>query len=260
MIKKGNINNLRETLLLVNFLLFWFINGLLVAGVAALQLALGEPNLHAVVDRNRAAVHRAFHLAGLLHLDNLGGSLDEVGPLDGGHSLAVSLRRGEVHGLLHDLALLPRHGLTFLFASPNLISVLINVPVSDTVVLGDRLALRHLLVVPHRVLLLLAVLVREVLVGHVALLALGRPDLGRTFSPPDSVTLNLGGILTDPFRLGNTVFFEFGVAALGSGGGVLYNIPEGDICAEVFLQSTFTNQGQGKETKSKRKKIEGSHG
>merc|ERR1712114_72783 len=201
MIKKGNINNLRETLLLVNFLLFWFINGLRVAGVAALQLALGEPNLHAVVDRNRAAVHRAFHLAGLLHLDNLGGSLDEVGPLDGGHSLAVGLDGGEVHGLLNDLTLLPRHGLTFLLASPNLISVLINVPVSDAVVLGDSLAFRHLLVVLHRVILLLAVLVREVLVGDMALLALGRPDLGGTFSPPDSITLNLGGILTDPFRL-----------------------------------------------------------
>merc|ERR1712114_81793 len=260
MIKKGNINNLRETLLLVNLFLFWFIHSLRVAGVAALQLALSETNLHAVVDRNRAAVHGAFHLAGLLHLDNFGGSLDEVGPLDGGHGVAVGLDGGEVHGLLNNLALLPGDGLTFLLASPNLVSVLINVPVSDTVVLSDSLALRHFLVVLHRVLLLLAVLVREVLVGHVALLALGRPDLGRTFSPSDSVTLNLGSILTDPFRLGNTVFFEFGVAALGSGGGVLYNIPEGDICAEVFLQSTFGNQGQGKETKSKRKKIDGRHG
>merc|ERR1712114_9437 len=190
MIKKGNINNLRETLLLVNFLLFWFIHGLRVAGVAALQLALSEPNLHAVVDRNRPAVHGAFHLAGLLHLDNFGGSLDEVDPLDGGHGVAVGLDGGEVHGLLNDLTLLPRHGLTFLLASPNLISVLINVPVSDTVVLGDCLALRHLLVVLHRVLLLLAVLVGEVLVRHVALLALGRPDLRSAFSPPDSITLN----------------------------------------------------------------------
>merc|ERR1712114_117155 len=260
MIKKGNINNLRETLLLVNFLLFWFIHGLRVAGVAALQLALGEPNLHAVVNSNGAAVNRAFHLAGLLHLDNFCGSLNEGGPLDGGHGVAVGLDGGEVHGLLNDLALLPRHRLTLLLASPNLVSMLINVPVSDTVVLSDSLALRHLLVVLHRVLLLLAVLVREVLVRHVAFLALGRPNLGGTFSPPDSVTLNFGGILTDSFRLGNTVFLEFGVAALGSGGGVLYNIPEGDISAEVFLQSTFANQGQGKETKSNRKKIEGSHG
>merc|ERR1712114_49474 len=157
MIKKEAIIYLRKTLLLVNFLLFWFIHGLRVAGVAALQLALSEPNLHAVVDRNRAAVHRAFHLAGLLHLDNLCGSLDEVGPLDGGDSLAVGLDGGEVHGLLHNLALLPRHRLALLLASPNLISMLINVPVSDTVVLGDSLALRHLLVVLHRILLLLAV-------------------------------------------------------------------------------------------------------
>merc|ERR1712114_83179 len=260
MIKKGNINNLRETLLLVNLFLFWFIHSLRVAGVAALQLALSEPNLHTVVDRNRAAVHGAFHLAGLLHLDNFCGSLDEVGPLDGGHGVAVGLDGGEVHGLLNDLALLPRHRLTLLLASTNLVSMLINVPVSDTVVLSDSLALWHLLVVLHRVLLLLAVPVREVLVRHVAFLALGRPDLGGTFSPPDSVTLNFGGILTDSFRLGNTVFLEFGVAALGSGGGVLYNIPEGDISAEVFLQSTFANQGQGKETKSNRKKIEVRHG
>merc|ERR1712114_39749 len=260
MIKKGNINNLRETLLLVNFLLFWFIHGLRVAGVAALQLTLSEPNLHAVVDRNRPAVHGALHLASLLHLDNLCGSLDEVGPLDGGHGVAVGLDGGEVHGLLNDLALLPRHRLTLLLASPNLVSMLINVPVSDTVVLSDSLALRHLLVMLHRVLLLLAVLVREVLVRHVALLALGRPDLRSAFSPPDSVTLNFSSILTDPFSLSLAFFPEDGIAALGRSGGVLDHIPERNISAEVFLQSTFTNQGHIKETKSKREKIEGRHG
>merc|ERR1719291_1477804 len=133
-----------------------------VAGVMALQLALGEPNLHAVVDRDRAAVHGALHLAGLLHLDNLSRSLDEVSPLDVGHGVAVGLDGGEVHGLLDDLALLPRHGLALLLASPHLVSVLIDVPVSDTVVLGDGVALWHILVVLHGVLLLLAVSVREV--------------------------------------------------------------------------------------------------
>merc|ERR1719186_1082613 len=132
---------LRETFLLVNFLLFWLIDGLRVAGVVTLQFALGETNLHAVVDCNRAAVDGAFHLAGLLHLDNLSGSLDEVGPLDVGHGLTVGLDGGEVHGLLHDLALLPGNRLALLLASPNLISVLIDVPVSDTVVLGDGVAL-----------------------------------------------------------------------------------------------------------------------
>merc|ERR1719186_1574703 len=258
MIKKVAII-LRETLLLVNLLLFRLIHGLRVARVVTLQLALGEPNLHAVVDRNWAAVDRAFHLAGLLHFDNLGGSLDEVSPLDVGHGLTVGLDGGEVHCLLHDLTLLPRHGLALLLASPNLVSMLIDIPVSDTVVLGDCVALRHLLVVLHRVLLLLAVLVREVLVGHMALLSLGRPDLRSAFSPPDSIALYFRGILTDSFRLGNAVFFEDGIAALCRGGGVLDHIPEGDISAEVFLQSTFANQGQGKETKGNREKIEGRH-
>merc|ERR1712114_24291 len=234
MIKKGNINNLRETLLLVNFLLFWFIHGLRVAGVAALQLALSETNLHAVVDRNRAAVHGAFHLAGLLHLDNFCGSLDEVGPLDGGHGVAVGLDGGEVHGLLNDLALLPRHRLTILLASPNLVSVLINVPVSDAVVLGDCLALRHLLMVLHRVLLLLAVPVGEVLVGHVALLALGRPDLGGTFGPSYGITLDFGSVFADPLILGKTVLLEDGITALSIGRSVLDDIPERDITAEVI--------------------------
>merc|ERR1719186_683719 len=119
--------------------------------------------------------------------------------------------------------------------------MLIDVPVGDTVVLGDGVALWHLLVVLHGVLLLLAIPVREVLVGHMALLSLGRPDLCRTFSPSDSVALNFSGILTDSFRLGNTVFLEDGVAALCSGGGVLDHIPEGNISAEVFFQSTFAN-------------------
>merc|ERR1719186_2371007 len=141
MIKKVAIIDLRQTLLLVNLLLFWLIHGLRVAGVVTLQLALRETNLHAVVDRNRAAVDRALHLASLLHLDNLCGSLDEVSPLDVGHGLTVGLDCGEVHGFLHDLALLPGDRLALLLASPNLVSVLINVPVRDTVVLGDGVAL-----------------------------------------------------------------------------------------------------------------------
>merc|ERR1719508_461931 len=125
--------------------------------------------------------------------------------------------------------------------------MLINVPVGDTVVLGDGVALRHLLVVLHGVLLLLAVLVREVLVGDMALLSLRRPDLGGAFSPTHSIAFNLGGILTNPLRLGNTIFPEDCITALGCSGGVLDHIPEGDVSAEVFLQSTFTDQGQRKE-------------
>merc|ERR1719402_1613116 len=254
------IINLRETLLLVNLLLFRFIHGLRVARVVTLQLALGETNLHAVVDRNGAAVHGALHLAGLLHLYNLSRSLDKVSPLDVGHGVAVGLDGGEVHGLLHDLTLLPRHGLALLLASPNLVSVFINVPVSDTVVLGDGVALWHLLVVLHRVLLLLAVSVREVLVGDMAFLSLRGPDLGGAFSPTDSIAFNLGGILTNPLGLGNTIFLEYCITAFGISGGVLDHIPEGDISTEVFLQSTFTNQGQRKESKDKGQETEGRHG
>merc|ERR1712114_90630 len=199
-----------------------------------LEFALSETNLHAVVDRNRAAVDRAFHLAVLLH-------------------------GGEVHGLLHDLTLLPGHGLALLLASPNLVSVLINVPVGDTVVLGDGVALRHLLVMLHGVLLLLAVLVGEVLVGHMALLSLGRPDLRGAFRPPDSITLYLCGIFTDPLGLGFAFFLEDSVATLGRCGGVLDHIPEGDVSAEVFFQSSLANEGQGKKTEGTDEKIEGGH-
>merc|ERR1719186_1163355 len=124
--------------------------------------------------------------------------------------------------------------------------MLIDVPVSDAVVLGDGVALWHLLVVLHGVLLLLTVPVREVLLGHVALLALGRPDLRGAFSPSHSITLYLRGIFTDPLCLGYTIFLEDSIATLGCCGGVLDHIPEGDVSAEVFFQSTFANQGQGK--------------
>merc|ERR1712112_583746 len=138
--------------------------------------------------------------------------------------------------------------------------MLIDVPVSDAVVLGDGLALRHLLVVLHRVLLLLAVLVREVLVGHMALLSLGRPDLCGAFSPAHSITLYLRGIFTDPLCLGFTFFLKDCVAALCCCGGVLDHIPEGDVSAEVFFQSTFAIKGQGKKPESTGEKIEGRHG
>ena len=74
------------------------------------------------------------------------------------------------------------------------------------------------------------------------------------------VTLDLGGILTDPLGLGLAFFPKDGIAALGSSGGVLDHIPEGDISAEVFFQSTFTNQGQRKESKGKGEETEGRHG
>merc|ERR1719508_297746 len=138
--------------------------------------------------------------------------------------------------------------------------MLINVPVSDTVVLGDGVALWHLLVVLHRILLLLAVLVREILVRHMALLTLRGPDLGGAFSPTDSIAFNLGGILTNPLSLGNTIFLENCITAFGCSGGVLDHIPEGDISTKVFLQSTFTNQRQRKESKGKGEESEGRHG
>merc|ERR1719186_255837 len=125
--------------------------------------------------------------------------------------------------------------------------MLINVPVGDTVVLGDGVALWHLLVVLHGVLLLLAVLVREVLVGDMALLSLRGPDLGGAFSPTHSIAFNLCGIFTNPLSLSNTMFLEYCITAFGCCGGVLDHIPEGDISTEVFLQSTFTDQGQRKE-------------
>merc|ERR1719186_92376 len=138
--------------------------------------------------------------------------------------------------------------------------MLINVPVSDTVVLGDGVALWHLLVVLHRVLLLLAVSVREVLVGDMAFLPLRGPDLGGAFRPPDSIALNLGCVLTNPLSLGNTIFLENCITAFSCSGGVLDHIPEGDISTEVFLQSTFTNQRQRKESEDNGEETEGRHG
>merc|ERR1719186_1060380 len=120
---------LRETLLLVYFLLLGLVDSLRVAGVPCLHLALGEGHVHAVVDLHRVAVHGALHLTRLLHFYDFSRSLHEVRPLDGGRDLTVGLDRGEVHGLSDDLALLPSHGLAFLLTSPHLVAIGIYVPV-----------------------------------------------------------------------------------------------------------------------------------
>ena len=60
------------------------------------------------------------YLTGIAHFVDLSSFLDEVGPLDMRDGLAVGPHRGEIHVLLHDLALLPSHWGALLSSGPHL--------------------------------------------------------------------------------------------------------------------------------------------
>ena len=196
------MHHLRQAFLLVNLLLFWFMNIHRVAFFMWLHAALLPVHRGALIHGHGLAVHRALHLASGVQSCGVGSPLDKVSPLDVRDGAAVSLDGGEVHLLLHDLAFLPGHWSTGLSASPNLrnkgiikkrpfhqkfivylVSTAINLPVSDAVVLGDLLALGHLLGVGSAELHLLAILEVIVLVLDLALLSMDGSRLRCTFSP-----------------------------------------------------------------------------
>merc|ERR1719508_611215 len=132
--------------------------------VVSLHLALVVLHSGAAPASHGLAVQVGFNLASDLHVLLVASvNLLEGVPLDVADHAALGPHSGEVNVLLHDGALLPGDWCAFLSPSPNLISVLIHVPVSETVVLGDFLALWQFLLVLHGLLHLLAVPHLEVL-------------------------------------------------------------------------------------------------
>merc|ERR1712202_44467 len=169
--------------------------------------------------------------------------LDVVDPFDGSDSVAFGPHSGEVDLLIYEIALLPRHRAAVFFSGPNLVSVLINVPVCDTVVLGDLPALWQLLFVLHRVSL------------HVVL----GPDGDAALSPSNSFTLEFSGFKAD-FLIFLLAFpVSFNLTALLVSRLVLHNIPEGNVAAEVSLDGSFAQAGERGEDSEERKDFEGSH-
>merc|ERR1719509_473717 len=241
LLKKNYIKQwirLRQALLLVNLLLFWFMNvdrGALFRWSHAALLPVHGGTL---VDAHSFAVNSALNLTGGVQSCGVGVPLCKVSPLDVRDSAAISLDRWEVHLFLHDLAFLPSHWSASLSTSPDLVSTGINLPVSDAVVLGDLLALGNLLGVGSVVLHLLAVFEVVVLVFNLALLALDRSSLRCTFSPGDWLALKLSDISTNIFVFPDTSLMEGSVAALFAGSLVPDNIPEGNISAMILEGGT----------------------
>merc|ERR1712114_155732 len=186
--------------------------------------------------------------------------LDVVDPFDGSHSVALGPHGGEVHLLIYEIALLPGHGAAVFLPGPNLVSVLVDVPVCDAVILGDLLALGQLLLVLQVVSLLLAVLVLEVLVGGLTLLnvVLG-PHGHAALSPSNGFTLEFSGLKADFLVFLLTFPVSFNLAAPLISRLVLDNIPEGDVAAEISLNGSFGQAGERDEDTEEREHFEESH-
>merc|ERR1712183_630720 len=134
--------NPSETFLLVDFILFRhghsdsaviLLRGLHGAVLVSHRGALGT--LHGL------AVHGFTNLAVVNQTVGVTATRPEVQILDVGCGGALGLLGGEINQLLNNLALLPGHGLTVLLAGPHLVSVIIDLPVGDAVVLCELLAL-----------------------------------------------------------------------------------------------------------------------
>jgi len=156
--------------------------------------------------------------------------------LDLGDNAAVGLDGGEVHLLVLDSALLPRHGGAVLKPSPNLVSVVVDLPVGDAVVLCDVLADRDLLDVSLLELLLLTVTHVEVLVSSLAGSRATEVLLDLAVGVSVDVADHLGDVDADLllFLLAAELVVVVS-AALGLGGGVLDVVEEGHIAAVSAL-------------------------
>merc|ERR1719186_1998001 len=138
-----------ETFLLVPLLLERLVDDEVLALLRLLlHSALGVVHSSARVAGSRLAVHGAVHLASVLELLRGGVVLlDVVHPLDSSYSVALGPHGGEVHVLLHDVALLPGDGAALLLSAPHLVAVPVDVPVGHAVILGHLLTLWQLLLV-----------------------------------------------------------------------------------------------------------------
>merc|ERR1719508_627575 len=132
------IINLRQALLLVDLLLLGHIDwSRSCTFFLRLDAAVLVADSGALVGLDRLAAHTFPHLANVHHGVGVGPALLIVEVLDVAGSEAL--------GLLHKGALLPGHGGASLPSGPNLVAVIIDVPLGVTVLLGHSPALGLLL-------------------------------------------------------------------------------------------------------------------
>merc|ERR1719234_723268 len=110
---------------------------------------------------------------------------------------ALDLRHDELHILGHKLALLPRHWLASVSARPNLFSISVSLPESDTVLLGHVPALGQQLRVGDGLLALCAALLDELLRRKLRLSELLRFLPRLALLVRDNLAFSFGDILTD---------------------------------------------------------------
>merc|ERR1712096_429294 len=133
-----NVYNSVQTLLLVHLLLtgdeLVLLPALSIPSLVHTAVRVGD--LHTVRASHRATAHTASGRTVSRHLGPGARQRVVVEVLDLRHHAAVRLHGGEVHLLVLDTALLPGHGAAVLLPGPHLIPVIINLPVSDAVILA----------------------------------------------------------------------------------------------------------------------------
>merc|ERR1719482_1497881 len=197
------ITNLRQALLLVDLLLLWHVDRPRSwTFFLRLDAAVLVPDRGALVGLDRLAAHTFPHLANVHHSVGVGPTLLKVEILDVASSEALGLLRSEVHILLDKVALLPGHGGASLPSGPNLVAVIIDVPLSVAVLLGHSPALWHLLPVRDILGHSFAFLQLEVLVLLVTTTRSSSVGVGFAFHPSNGLTLHLGDVLAHLLGLG----------------------------------------------------------
>merc|ERR1719508_638734 len=131
------ILHLRQALLLVDLLLLWHVDWpRSCTFFLRLDAAVLVADSGALVGLDRLAAHTFPHLANVHHGVRVGPALLKVEVLDIAGCEALGLLRSEVHILLDKVAFLPGHWGASLPASPNLVAVIVDVPLSVAVLLG----------------------------------------------------------------------------------------------------------------------------
>merc|ERR1719186_745476 len=216
------ITNLRQALLLVDLLLLRHVDWpRSCTFFIRLDAAVLVPDSGALVGLDRLAAHTFPHLALVHHGVGVGPALLKVQVLDVAGREALGLLSSEIHLLLHKVALLPGHGGASLPSGPNLVAVIVDVPLGVAVLLGHSFAFLQL-----KVLVLLVTTTRSSCVG-----------VRFAFHPNNSLTLHLGDVLAHLLGLGLALHVRSNTVAAAS----LFllegdDVPEGDVRAEVAPQ------------------------
>merc|ERR1719508_416157 len=248
------ITNLRQALLLVDLLLLWYVDWpRSCTFFTRLDAAVLVPDSGALVGLDRLAAHPFPHLALVHHGVRVGPTILKVEVLDVAGSEALGLLSSEVHLLLHKVALLPGHGGASLPSGPNLVAVIVDVPLGVAVLLSHSPALWHLLSVRDILGHSFAFLQLEVLVLLVTTTRSSSVRVGLTFHPSNGLALHLCDVLAH--LLGLSLALHVRGDAVAAASLLLLegdDVPEGDVRAEVAPQGSLT-LAEDDEDEGKRK-------